>query len=191
MSTHALDSRARATPLLLRLGLAVGFAAAAAVAAQVRIPLPFTPVPITLQTAVVLAAGPVLGGAWGAAAMGFYLAAGALGAPVFAGFDSGAAELLGATGGYLLAFAVVPPLAARTLPPGAGFARAFLVLLAASGVILLWGAVQLAAVLDLEPGRAFALGVAPFLAGDVLKVGAAAAAFRAAGRWPARLRLRP
>jgi biotin transport system substrate-specific component len=188
MTTHAFDARARAIPLLLRLALAVGFAAAAAVAAQVRIPLPFTPVPITLQTAVVLAAGPVLGGAWGALAMGVYLAAGTLGAPVFAGFESGPAELVGATGGYLLAFAIVPPLAARALSPGAGFGRAFLVLLAASGVILLWGAVQLAAVLRLEPGRAFLLGVAPFIAGDVVKVAAAAAAFRLAGAWPARLR---
>lgn len=188
MTTHAIDTRARAVPLALRLGLALGFAAATAVAAQVRIPLPFTPVPITLQTAVVLAAGPVLGGVWGALAMGFYLAAGALGAPVFAGFDSGAAELAGATGGYLLAFAVVPPLAARALSADAGFGRAFLVLLAASAVILLWGMLQLAVALDLELGRAFFLGVAPFLAGDVLKVAAAAAAFRAARPWPARLR---
>lgn len=180
MSQPALLARTepRAAALASRAALALGFAAATALAAHVRIPLGFTPVPVTLQTAVVLLAGGVLGGAWGTAAMALYLMAGALGAPVFAAGEGGAATLLGATGGYLLAFALVPPLVARALPPSAGWGRAFGVLLLASGVVLLWGMLQLAAVAQLPLARAFALGVAPFLAGDVVKVAAAASAFR-------------
>ncbi len=172
----------------LRLALALAFAVAAAAAAQFRIPLPFTPVPITGQTAVVLLSGGVLGGGWGALAMGLYLLAGIVGVPFFAGGEAGLATLLGATGGYLLAFALVPPLVACGLPPRSGAGRAFWVMLAASGVILLWGMLQLAVVLRVPLDRAFMMGVAPFLPGDLIKVAAAAAAFRA-GR-PAISRLR-
>jgi biotin transport system substrate-specific component len=173
----------------LRLALAVAFAAATAAAAQIRIPLPFTPVPVTGQTAVVLLSGGVLGGAWGALAMGLYLLAGIAGLPfLFAGGETGLSTLLGATGGYLLAFALVPPLVARGLSPRAGAARAFWVMLAASAVILLWGMLQLAVVLRVPLDRAFVMGVAPFLPGDVIKVAAAAAAFRAARPAIARLR---
>jgi biotin transport system substrate-specific component len=190
MTSRSLTARTgvSANGVALRLGLAGAFALAAAAAAQVRIPLPFTPVPITAQTAVVLISGAALGAGWGGLAMGFYLVAGTLGAPFFAGGEAGPLVLLGPTGGYLLAFLLVPPLVGRAVGPGTGAARAFLVMLAASGVILLWGMLQLALVMDLTLPRAFALGVAPFLAGDILKAAAAAAAFRAARPWIARLR---
>jgi biotin transport system substrate-specific component len=181
----AVASRATA----LRMVLAIGFAAATAAAAQVRIPLPFTPVPITGQTAVVLLSGAALGARWGAFSMGLYLLAGAVGLPwIFTGGEAGLAPLVGATGGYLLGFALVPPLVGRALPAGSSVARAFVVMLAASGVILLWGMLQLAVVLRLPVGRAFAMGVAPFLMGDVVKVAIAALAFRAARPWITRVR---
>ena len=52
------DSIAR--PLMISL-----FAAGTALGAYVRVPLPFTPVPLTLQTFFVLAAGIMLGGRGG------------------------------------------------------------------------------------------------------------------------------
>ena len=189
MTTRALAlSAPAARGAALRIGLALAFAAATAAAAQIRIPLPFTPVPITGQTAVVLVSGAVLGGAWGALSMGMYLLTGFAGAPVFAGGEGGPAALLGPTGGYLLAFLMVPPLVARALPPAAGAARTFLVLLAASGLILLWGMIQLALALGVPLGRAVVLGVLPFLAGDVVKVAAGMLAFR--GLRPLARRLR-
>lgn len=190
MTTRALAARRSVSVrgTALRLGLALGFAGATAAAAQLRVPLPFTPVPITGQTAVVLLSGAALGSGWGTAAAAFYLLAGLLGVPFFAGSEAGLSTLLGATGGYLLAFTLVPPLVGRALPPGSGAMRAFWVMLAASGVILLWGMLQLAVVLGVSLGRAFAMGVAPFLVGDVIKVAAAAAAFRAARPLITRLR---
>src|ERR1700754_2304504 len=89
------DARLRAVGI-------VGFAAAVAAASQIAIPLPFTPVPITLQPMLVILAGMLLGPVEGAASMTLYLAAGALGLPVFTPLGpTGVARFLGPTGGYL------------------------------------------------------------------------------------------
>jgi len=82
------------------------FAALTGAVAWFRIPLPFTPVPITLQTLMVLLSGAVLGPYYGAVSMGIYLALGAIGLPVFAGGSSGVGALLGPTGGYLFSYPV-------------------------------------------------------------------------------------
>lgn len=145
-----------------------GFAAATAVAAQVRLPLPFTPVPVTLQTLMVLLAGASLGPWAGAGSQGLYLALGACGAPVFAAGASG----LGPTAGYLLAF----PLAAWIVGWAAGRPeRAALPagLVAANLVILGLGALGLSLATGRSLAAAAMLGVLPFLPGDALKLAAA------------------
>src|SRR3989339_1476470 len=80
------------------------FAALTAAVAWFKIPLPFTPVPITLQTLVVLLSGAMLGSTYGTLAMILYVVVGALGLPVFAGGGSGIGALLGPTGGYLFSY---------------------------------------------------------------------------------------
>src|SRR5213592_2300545 len=101
--------------LVARRALAVVLGAAAvAVAAQVAVPLPSTPVPMTLQPLAVLLVGGLLGPSLGAASLIAYVAIGAAGAPVFTPsplLPPGAGRLLGATGGYLLAY----PLAAAAV----------------------------------------------------------------------------
>lgn len=82
------------------------FAALTAAVAWFKIPLPFTPVPITLQTLVVLLSGAMLGAYYGALSMIIYLVLGAIGLPVFAGGSSGIGALLGPTGGYLFSYPV-------------------------------------------------------------------------------------
>ena len=82
------------------------FAALTGAVAWFKIPLPFTPVPITLQTLMVLLSGAMLGAYYGALAMIIYLILGTIGLPVFAGGSSGVAALLGPTGGYLLSYPV-------------------------------------------------------------------------------------
>ena len=84
--------------------LVAGFSLLVALSAQVAIPLPFTPVPVTLQTLMVLATGALLGSRRGAAAILLYIAEGAAGLPVFAMGRSGPAHLAGPLGGYLLGF---------------------------------------------------------------------------------------
>ncbi|MBI2656788.1 biotin transporter BioY [Candidatus Woesearchaeota archaeon] len=82
------------------------FAALTAAVAWFKIPLPFTPVPITLQTLMVLLSGAMLGPYYGALSMIIYLILGAIGLPVFAGGSSGVGALLGPTGGYLFSYPV-------------------------------------------------------------------------------------
>jgi len=87
----------------------ISFSILTAISAQVSIPI--KPVPITLQTMIVLLAGAFLGAKKGAYSQLIYLFLGAIGLPVFAqtaDVSFGFARLFGPTGGYLLAF----PLAA-------------------------------------------------------------------------------
>ena len=82
------------------------FAALTGAVAWFKIPLPFTPVPITLQTLMVLLSGAMLGPVYGALSMIVYLLLGAIGLPVFAGGGSGVAALLGPSGGYLFSYPI-------------------------------------------------------------------------------------
>ena len=78
------------------------FAALLAICAWITIP--FAAVPFTLQTFGVFAAQGLLGGKRGTIAIAVYLLLGAVGVPVFSGFQGGFGALFGATGGYLLGF---------------------------------------------------------------------------------------
>ncbi len=146
------------------------FVIAMTVSAYVAIPVPWSPVPMTLQPMVVLLAGALLGPVTGAAAMASYLAVGVVGAPVFAGGHAGLPWLVGPTGGYLMAF----PAAALVVGLVAGRSRRWLPvllgLLAGLGTIYLGGITQLAVVTGQDPRALLALGVVPFLGGDLIKV---------------------
>jgi biotin transport system substrate-specific component len=146
---------------------------AVAAAAQVAVPVPLSPVPMTLQPLAVLAVGGLLGGASGVAALTAYLALGALGFPVFAGGAGGALHLVGPTGGYLLAFPVAAGMTGALASRG-GVLRT-LVACALGMVMIHVGGVAQLAVLGGDPAAAFRVGFVPFVTGDLLKVGLAAA----------------
>ena len=74
-----------------------------AASAAGSIPIPGTPVPITLQTFVVMLAGLMLTWRQAGAAIAMYLTAGAIGLPVFAGGASTMA-LIGPSAGFLIGF---------------------------------------------------------------------------------------
>lgn len=78
------------------------FAALLAVTGWISIPT--GDIAFTLQTLGVFLSLCLLGGKRGSAAIGLYLAMGAVGLPVFSGFRGGLGVLLGATGGYLWGF---------------------------------------------------------------------------------------
>lgn len=77
------------------------FAGLIAICAWISIPMT---VPFTLQTFGIFAALGILGGRRGTWAVAVYLLLGAVGLPVFAGFQGGPGALLGTTGGYILGF---------------------------------------------------------------------------------------
>jgi biotin transport system substrate-specific component len=172
-------------PELLGRVLRVGLGALiVALSAQIAIPLPFTPIPFTLQPLAVLLVGAWLGPAEGAGALAIYLAAGAMGAPVFAGGMGGIGRLMGPTGGYLLAFpvaAAIAGLARSRRRTGVALACwAVMIFTLAMAVIHLGGVSQLA-LLGGDPGLAFRSGFLPFFVGDLLKVALATVAVVAAG----------
>ena len=68
------------------------------------ISIPLGPVPFTLQTLGILAVMLTAGGRRGTIAVLVYLALGAVGVPVFAGFKGGIASFAGPTGGFLIGF---------------------------------------------------------------------------------------
>jgi biotin transport system substrate-specific component len=170
------------------LAISVG-ALLVALGAQVVVPVPFSPVPMTLQPLAVLAVGGLLGAAGGLSALVLYLLLGMLGLPVFAGGGSGAWHLLGPTGGYLLAFPVAAALTgalarSATASPGPVNSRLVLrvLLSCALGMTMIHiGGVAQLAMLGGDPALAFRVGFVPFLTGDLLKVGLAAALILAAG----------
>lgn len=177
---------------VLRRALSVGVGAVVvAAAAQVVVPVPFSPVPMTLQPLAVLAVGGLLGGAGGLLALVLYLVLGVLGLPVFApGGLPGALRLLGPTGGYLLAFPVAAGVtgalvrAAVTTSSRSVNARVVLLVLLSCALgmsIIHVGGVAQLALLGGDPALAFRVGFIPFLTGDLLKVGLAAALILAAG----------
>ena len=86
-----------AKPALLTVLLALSTMAGA-------IYLPITPVPITLQTLVLCIIGLTLSWRKGVASVVMYLAVGAAGLPVFAGFRGGWAVFVGPTAGFLVGF---------------------------------------------------------------------------------------
>lgn len=70
------------------------------------ISIPVADVAFTLQTLGVALVLALLGGKRGTLAIGVYLLLGAVGLPVFSGFQGGLGTLLGVTGGYILGFFV-------------------------------------------------------------------------------------
>ena len=70
------------------------------------ISIPLGPVPFTLQTLGILAVMLTVGGKRGTIAILVYLALGAVGVPVFAGFKGGIMSFAGPTGGFLIGFVI-------------------------------------------------------------------------------------
>jgi len=152
-----------------------------AVSAQVVVPVPLSPVPMTLQPLAVLVVGGLLGSAAGVSALIFYIALGALGLPVFAGGGSGIVHLMGPTGGYLLAFPVAAGVTGALVGRAPRSVLRVLLACAAGMVIIHLGGVAQLALLGGDPTTAFRMGFLPFLTGDLLKVGLAAAVILAVG----------
>jgi len=137
---------------------------------MVAVPLPGSPVPITGQTLGVMLAGALLGPWWGSASMLAYLGIGCLGFPVFSGGRAGFATLGGPTGGYLLGFVLGAFTTGALSQHLRG--RYYALSCAAGGVVVVHalGTVWLAWQTGRTWMEAFAVGSAPFLPGDLVKV---------------------
>ena len=147
--------------------LVLGGVAFLSIMSQVLIPLPYTPVPITLGTFGVTLMALLYGRKLGTATILSYVAAGSLGAPIFAGGKAG--SLFSPTGGYILGYIIAVVILGYLADKGVtkSYVKTILSLLLSSAIILTLGALVLSLFM---PGKnAFMIGVLPFLPGDALK----------------------
>ena len=161
----------------------IGVLSILALVASARIQIPMVPVPITLQTAVVLLMPCLLGTRLALAILSTYLAMGFAGLPVFAGLVTGPAYFFGPTGGYLLGFVVAAGLVGYIYEnkQSWNFWSLSALMLLGHAFILMAGATWLGfGVPSLGLSAAIASGVVPFLIGSVLKSAFAAASIKAA-----------
>ena len=79
-------------------------AAITCILGPLSIPIPISPVPISLTNLAIYLTVCLLGWKFGTISYLIYLLIGIAGLPVFSGFSSGFAKLLGPTGGYLIGF---------------------------------------------------------------------------------------
>ena len=161
-----------------------------ALCARVTVPLPFTPVPLTLQNFGVLAVGLLLGSRRGFAALSLYLIEGAFGMPVFSPsiLGGGIAQILGPTGGFLMAYPLVAFVAGwiyerRSKQSRRRFGWAALSSMAAE-LVLFAGGLSWLAVFTHSVSLAIRYGLYWFVFAEVIKVLMAAAV---AARWPRRV----
>lgn len=163
------------TVLLMALGIA-----ALAIAAKIRVPM--WPVPITMQTFVVVVLGTAYGARLSVGTVLAYLAIGALGADVFTGSSAtvgGLAYMAGPTGGYLLGFVLAAAVMGAFARHGwdRSFGKMAVSLLVANAVLYASGLAWMSYLFLADKGAAWVLqyGFLNFALGDALKIALATA----------------
>lgn len=149
------------------------FTALIAVFSQLQ--LPVGPVPVSLATLGVMLCGLLLGWRCGVLAVGAYILLGAVGVPVFAGFQGGAGRLLGPTGGYIVGYLFYALLAGLNLPRlQERFWGRCVLLLLGTAVCYGLGTAWFVHISGRTLAESLSLCVVPFLPGDAAKIALAA-----------------
>jgi biotin transport system substrate-specific component len=150
-----------------------------------KVQVPFYPVPMTMQTLVVLLIGAAYGWRLGGATVALYLAEGALGLPVFANTPPavpGFAYLAGPTGGFLIGFVASAMVTGFMAERGwdRSLLRVIVMMTVGHAVIFTFGLAWLSTLLPFL--QAWEAGAAPFVAATILKTALAVACMQAARR---------
>jgi len=156
--------------------LVVGGALFTALCAQIVVHLGFTPVPITGQTFAVLAVGGALGSRRAIASQALYWLLGAIGLPFYADASGGWTRATGSTFGYFVGFVVAAGIVGWYADHrnDRNFVMSLSAMALSTTVIYVFGALWLAHSIGVPVAtgetNAISLGVAPFLAGDAVKL---------------------
>ena len=147
------------------------FVLATTLGAYVRIPVPGTPIPITLQTFFVILSGAVLGKRLGVCSQLGYLLLGACGLPVFQGYSSGMAHILGPTGGYLIGFVLASAFVGKmTEPHDLKAYRVIAAFLIGNIILYSLGMLWLIFLYNIDFLKAFSIGALPFIPVEAAKI---------------------
>ena len=151
------------------------FGVLTALGAQIQIP--HQPIPFTLQTFFVLLSGAFLGPRNGFIAQVLYIAAGAVGLPVFSGASFGMMRLFGLTGGYLMGFPFAAALIGYLVSVRQGYVWTVFAMSLGLVMIFSFGTLYLnfTAVHNLQ--QSLMSGFLIFTWWDILKLSAAAAIY--------------
>tara|TARA_X000000368_G_scaffold199265_1_gene157384 strand:- start:353 stop:904 length:552 start_codon:yes stop_codon:yes gene_type:complete len=136
-----------------------------------KIKIPFYPVPMTMQTFVVLFLGVSLGYKIGLASIGLYLIEGILGLPVFSNSPEKGVGLIyftGPTMGYLIGFLIAGYLASKVNVKDNFFIVLAKLILATSTIYAL-GLIWLGTLIGWDK-PIIALGAQPFLLAEIFKI---------------------
>ena len=136
-----------------------------------KIKIPFYPVPMTMQTLVVLLIGVGFGWKLGLATISLYLLEGIIGLPVFSGTPENGIGLIyftGPTMGYLLGFLVAVYISGK-FDYNSNLIKNFLKLLLATSFIYLLGMAWLGNLIGWDK-PIFKLGAQPFLLAELFKI---------------------
>ena len=140
--------------------------------AYASIRLPFYPIPITLQTLIVLVGAVLLGRNLSSLAQGIYLGLGIIGIPVFSSFGAGILWLAGPTGGYLIGF-VLASFIVGILRTDKVFHSTFIMIslfLIGDSVLFACGILHLIIIYNYTIKNAILIGLVPFIPGEIVKL---------------------
>lgn len=156
--------------------LVLGGALFTALCAQIVIPLGFTPIPITGQTFAVLVVGGALGSRRAIASQALYWLLGAIGLPFYADSSGGWSSATGSSFGYFVGFVIAAGIVGWYADHrnDRNFVMSLSAMALSTAVIYFFGALWLAHSIGVPvasgDSNAISLGVAPFLAGDAVKL---------------------
>ena len=151
--------------------LFIAFIGSLILAISSKIKIPFYPVPMTMQTFVVLIVGIGFGWKLGLATVTLYLFEGIIGLPVFSGTPEkgfGLVYFTGPTMGYLLGFIAAVYVSGKFIYDN-NIVKTFLKLFFATSLIYILGMVWLGSLIGWDK-PIFQLGAQPFLLAELFKI---------------------
>lgn len=133
--------------------------------------LPIGPIPISLTNLVIYLTVYILGAKGSVVSYLIYILLGAIGLPVFSGYQGGVGKIVGPTGGYLVGFIFIALIGGLVIEKTrANIWFTGIALICATAITYLFGTVWFIAQMDCTWGYALSVCVFPFIPFDLGKI---------------------